>query len=86
MKTQGEITLKRFIDFNPKNLNTMRNIEIRLIDGKWHFNGVLYNQLFGIEKDFVDKMLGEVKIDRIALERKPNTSLKNHNYDFKFVN
>jgi hypothetical protein len=60
----------------------MRNISITLDNGKWYFNGVLYSELFGIEKTFVDKMLAEVKIELFKAQRTKNEDLKRHNHKF----
>lgn len=55
---------------------------IKNTGGKWYFDGLLYKDLSGKEKAFVDEMLAEVRIDKIAIQRTPNNDLKRHNYQF----
>ena len=61
----------------------MKSIDIKLVSGKWYFNSRLYKDLSGIEKDFVDKMLIEVKIEAFKPERTANNNLKNYNHKFR---
>ena len=60
----------------------MNSMIIQKIEAVWYFNGKLYKDLYGIEKQFVDQMLSEVKIEQLSLVRTPNDSLKRHNYQF----
>ena len=61
----------------------MKSIIIEKLNGKWYFNKLLYQDLSGNEKLFVDEMIKEVKINNIEIQRVPNTDLKKHNHKFE---
>lgn len=56
----------------------MYKIEIQLKDGKWLINGKPYQQLQGIEKEFFDKFLVEMK--SIAQLEKQSFEVDHNNY------
>lgn len=60
----------------------MTSMITQRINGRWHFNGRLYKDIHGKEKQFVDELLNEVDVERISIVRTPNDALKRHNYQF----
>ncbi len=60
----------------------MHSMIIQRVEGRWFFNGKPYKDLYGKEKEFVDKMRQHVDIEILSIVRTPNDNLKRHNYQF----